>query len=608
MMLKNMSISLGLVASICIAFSFLGGQAVYADTVISVAEFGLQPDTRENSVPYVQKAIEACRGKEQVTLVFPRGRYDFWPQYAQEKNYYETNTYDVFPKRLAMLFEGFSGITIDGCGSQFIMHDRIQPITLENCKGVTLKNFSVDWDIPLTAQARVKRVGDGFFDIEINVLESPYIIENGKLVFVGEGWKSPMSKAMEFDADTRFITPQTGDRAIGANWRDYEATSLEYGVVRLSRKGGFERYPAEGNMLVLRHSTRDHAGIFICNSRQVNLYDIQLYHSAGLGILAQYSSDITFKRVNVVPNAAKDRFFSGHDDGFHLMGCKGMISVDSCRWAGLMDDPVNIHGTCVKVEEMRSPRTLVCRFMHDMSKGMEWAMSGDEVGFIDTNTMHTFSVGTVRSFKAIDEFRFELEMESDLPEGIAESVALENLTWTPDVDIRNSFFGSCRARGLLVSTPGKVVVENNIFESSGSAILIAGDANYYYETGAVKDVLIKGNEFRYPCMSSMFEFCEAIISIVPEIPNPDIHYPFHRNIRIEHNTFNPFDYPILFARSVEGLSFIGNVIKGSSEYKPFHERKKAITLEKCSRVKIKDNTVVGPVLGAPNGKLSVKKE
>ena len=55
-------------------------------------------------------------------------------------------------------------------------------ITVENCDGVTLKNFSIDWDIPLTAQARVTKVGSDFFEIEINVLESPYIIEDGKLV------------------------------------------------------------------------------------------------------------------------------------------------------------------------------------------------------------------------------------------------------------------------------------------------------------------------------------------------------------------------------------------------------------------------------------------
>ena len=595
------------VSVVGIASIFFGSKG-YADTVISVADFGLKPDTRENAVAYVQKAIEACRGKEPVTLVFPEGRYDFWPQYAHEKNYYETNTYDVFPKRLAMLFEGLHNITVDGNGSQFVMHDRIQPITVENCDGVTLKNFSIDWDIPLTAQARVTKVGSDFFEIEINVLESPYIIEDGKLVFVGEGWKSALGSMIEFESDTHFVVPGTGDLVLGRNWRDYTAVSPRYGIVRLSRKGGFERYPAEGNWLVLRHSTRDHAGIFICGSHDVRLSDVQVYHTAGLGILAQYSSDIAFKKVSVEPNAAKGRILSGHDDGFHLMGCKGKITVDSCRWAGLMDDPINIHGTCVRVVKVLSSDKVVCRFMHDMSKGMEWGFPGDKVGMIENNTMRTVATANIRSFKAIDEYEFELELTSDLPEEIGVGAALENLTWTPDVDIRNSFFGSCRARGLLVSPPGKVVIENNVFESSGSAILIAGDANYWYESGAVKDVLIKGNDFRYPCMSSMYQFCEAIISIEPEIPQPDTKYPFHSNIRIENNTFNPFDYPILYAKSVDGISFTGNVIQRNTTYKPFHKRKAAVTLVKCRHAKIKDNKIIGDVLGAPGGKLSIVKE
>ena len=105
-----------------------------------------------------------------------------------------------------------------------------------------------------------------------------------------------------------------------------------------------------------------------------------------------------------------------------------------------------------------------------------------------------------------------------MPDNITVGDALENLTWAPDVSIRNNFFGSCRARGVLVTTPGKVVIENNIFESSGSAILISGDANGWYESGAVKDVMIRNNTFNEACLTSMFQFCEAIISIYPEIP------------------------------------------------------------------------------------------
>ena len=174
---------------------------------------------------------------------------------------------------------------------------------------------------------------------------------------------------------------------------------------------------------------------------------------------------------------------------------------------------------------------------------------------------------------------------------------MKNLSWTPDVEIRNSTFGSCRARGLLISTPGKVLIENNIFESSGSAILIAGDANYWYESGAVRDVTIRNNTFEYPCMSSMYQFCEAIISILPEIPEPHSEYPFHRNITIENNTFHPFDYPILYAKSVDGLRFINNTLIRSKEIKPFHKRKTGITLDACKNVVIKGNHIEGDVLG-----------
>ena len=235
--------------------------------------------------------------------------------------------------------------------------------------------------------------------------------------------------------------------------------------------------------------------------------------------------------------------------------------------------------------------------MHEQSVGMEWGRPGEKVGFIENKSMRTIGTGTLVSFTPLTTTDFEVTFDAPLPDGIHAGAALENLTCTPDVEIRNSRFLSCRARGLLLSTPGKIVVENNIFESSGSAILIAGDANQWYESGAVTDVTIRNNEFRYPCMSSLYQFCEGIISIFPEIPEPDPAYPFHRNIRIEGNTFHPFDYPILYAKSVDGLTFSNNKLIRSNEIKPFHKRKAGITLDACKQVVIKNNTAEGDVLG-----------
>jgi hypothetical protein len=81
-----------------------------------------------------------------------------------------------------------------------------------------------------------------------------------------------------------------------------------------------------GNWLVLRHSARDHAGTFIVNSRNIVIENMNMYHNAGLGILSQYSSDLYFKNVNVIPNPAKNRILSGHDDGMHFSNCSGQIT------------------------------------------------------------------------------------------------------------------------------------------------------------------------------------------------------------------------------------------------------------------------------------------
>ena len=570
--------------------------SISANKIISVADFGLKPDSRVNAVPFVQKAIRACKENPGSTLVFPQGRYDFWAQHAVEKEYHETNTYDVNPKILAVLLDEVNDLTIDGDGSEFIMHGRMQPFTLDHCQNITLKNFTVDWDIPLTAQGTVVESTPDFMEIEIDTCQYPYIIENKRLTFVGEGWKSSVWSIMQFDPETHFVLPNTGDNL---GWRGYDAMKVSRGRVRLSdpNREANKFYPAAGTILVLRHSTRDHAGIFIFHSTNTKMENLKLFHTCGLGILSQYSKDISFNDVHIIPNTSKGRVLSGHDDGFHFMGCSGLLKIENCSWAGLMDDPINIHGTCSRIMEVLSPTRIKCKFMQDMSEGMEWGRPDETIGVRAHNTMRTAATGKITKFEALNKAEFIIELSAPLPTEVGAGYVIENLTCTPDAEIRNCHFGSCRARGLLVSTPGKVVIEDNVFESSGSAILIAGDANAWYESGAVKDVLIRNNDFRYPCNSSLYQFCEAVISIDPEIPTPEQKYPYHRNIRIVDNTFHLFDYPILFARSVDGLTFSNNTLIRDTTYQPYHYRKEGITLKACKSVIISNNKIEGDVLG-----------
>ena len=563
---------------------------------IRISDFGLQPDMRVNAVPYVIKALEACGDAGNTVVLFPKGRYDFWPHHCIERVYYESNTTDNNPKRLAILIDGKDGLIIDGNGSDFVFHDRIQPFTVDNSRNITIKNLTIDWDIPLTAQATVIAVTGEYIDLEINVFESPYIIENDKLVFVGEGWKSRWSSTMEFEKETRIVTPMTGDAGcMGAGWQNYKAVELSQGIVRLNF--AFTRKPAVGNLLVLRHSARDHAGIFIIDSKNVGIENLDMYHCAGLGILSQYVENLTFRNVRCIPNENKGRILAGHDDGFHYSNCRGDVIVENCVFHALMDDPINVHGTSVRVIERVDDFTLRCKFMHHQTVGLHWARPDEVIGFIENKTMLTVATGVVREFRKIDDELFEISFRQSISDRIIAGNALENLTWTCNVLIKDSHFKSCRARGILISTPGKVIIENNVFESSGSAILIAGDANQWYETGAVKDVLITKNIFRAPCMTSMYQFCEGVISIYPEIPQPDVRKPFHQNIRIVDNEFHLFDYPVLYALSTENLVFSDNKLIRSHQFEPFHRRKAGLTFELCRKITVAGNTAEGDVMG-----------
>ena len=78
-------------------------------------------------------------------------------------------------------------------------------------------------------------------------------------------------------------------------------------MVRVHKPFGNQR-PEVGNYLILRHSRRDHAGMFLYHSKDVVVEDVEIYHTAGLGILSQYTENIILNRVRMIPNPEKNRY------------------------------------------------------------------------------------------------------------------------------------------------------------------------------------------------------------------------------------------------------------------------------------------------------------
>ncbi len=585
--------------SLSIIFILISCKQELTKKTINVSDYGIHANTKRSITSDINELIENL-DNDPVTIVFPKGRYDFYPDSNYFRPYFETNTYDINPKRLAVLIDKKKNITIDAQGSDFIFHGHIQPFTLDNSENIFIKNVNIDWDNPLNAESEIIEADSNHILMKIDTIQFPHKVHDKGLTFAADDWKaewklSAGSWLIEFNKE-HIIPAYTGDHGcVNGDLKNVKYLETVPGMVLMV--GEFTKTPAVGNYLILRHSRRDHAGMFLFHSKNIKLENINVYHTSGLGILSQYCENVEMRKVNMIPNPKKNRYLSGHDDGLHFMGCRGEIIIDDCDAQGLMDDPINIHGTYVPVAEKINDTSLKCSYAHDMSRGLIWAKKGDSVGFVFKKTMNTLGTGIVQSFIVLDENSFTLVFQNKIPEGISSDFSLENLSCTPNVTITNCFVGSNRARGYLISTPGKVLVENNVFETSGSAILIAGDANYWYESGAVKDITIRNNEFRFPCNSSSYQFCNAIISIYPEIPVADPLHPFHRNIRIEGNTFNPSDYPVLYARSVDGLLFSNNIISRSYAYEPWHSQKYTFLFDACKNVDISGNKFAEDVLG-----------
>ncbi len=553
---------------------------------------GIFPNTGEDSTKIFAKMLR--ENPKHTTFILQDGRYDFFSENAWQKECYLSNSDIINPHNLSIELSKMEDIVFDGGGAQFVFHGQTMPFTIHKSKKITLRNLTIDWDIPLIAEGCVIQAQKDFIDVKIDSALYPHEVVNDKLWFVGENWRESVWDwgNTEFDSSTGKVAFEKGD-----TFPKTTQQLLPDGTIRFL--GNFKMIPKLGNIIVLRHGNRIHAGIFIQNSNDITIENVTLYGTGGLGILAQFSETLTFHRVQILPNREKNRcFVSGHDDGIHLSANSGIIRVEECSFLGLMDDPLNLHGIAAKLEMLIDEQTIQGRFMHCQSKGFEeWAKPGHIISFLDAQDMHVLTQAHVQTFKLQTAETFLITFDKPISREVQIGVSLENLSRTASLICKNNYFGSCRARGILFCTPKSVLVENNIFESAGAAILIAGDASTWYESGGSCGVMIRNNYFSDCCLTSNYLGGEGIISIHPELPSPKEEYPYHRNIYIEDNVFQTSDAHVLYALCTWGLHFCGNRIVRSYTYPARNVNEKVLTFEHCTNVQVLDNMLVGSVVG-----------
>lgn len=551
-----------------------------AQKIIDITDFGITPNGRNSVTSLVRTALEACRGEESAVLKFPAGRYDFW----------YNGTLPDSVKQSGIEIDGLKNLTIDGNGSEFVFHGRMFAMDVKNCENLTLRNFSIDWERPLTSQATVRDITDEYLDINIEHLKYPYIIEDNKLRFTGEGWKTPVVHYILFDKDSKDVVTLTRDGALG-NIFNANAEEISPGHVRLY--GRLRYKPAKGTYIAL-YAQRELSGISLYKCKNTLLEDVKVYYAPGGGIFSFMCDDLHFNRVNVIPNESKGRIFSSMADATYFPNCKGLVKIENCMHAGMADDWANFRGTYTHVQKTVDANTVQITCKHTWDDPAKYYNAGDEICFVQVASMQREKERfVIKDVRTVGNKEVRLTLDNKIPSYIRSDYVVENMTWTPEVEVTNCVIPRMnRARGILLTTPRRAVFENNLFRTAGAAILVEGDTDVWYEAGGVCDFTIRNNTFEN-CMTSAepgdWKWGEAIICITPSHkPKTAGEEPYHRNIRIENNTFKYYDYNLLYARSVKGLTFKGNRIEYTNDYPP-HGRPVNFYLDGCTDVNIGGN-------------------
>ena len=439
--------------------------------------------------------------------------------------------------------KGMKDIVIDGNGAEILVHGKMTPILLDKCENITIKNLSIDYACPTMSEFKVVSGSGSEFVIQIND-ECLFEIEDNILYWHGETdkngeyyWRDTNSGFKRyiklFDPDKKQSYDFNRDNLAFESVEQIDKTTLK---VVLKNKN--ITLPV-GCIFQSRSIVRDQVGALIQRSKNIRFENLRVKFMHGLGMVSQYSENIEYISCDLTP--AEGRTITSTADFFQFSGCKGNIVIDNCKAWGAHDDYVNVHGTHLRIIEADNDNNkLLVRFMHPESWGFQAFYNGDVIDFIKWDTLIPYHTLKVIDYKKINDTDIEITLDGALPDIELEKDVVENATYTPNLFVRNCCFGTNAARGVLCTTRGEVIIENNIFENLwGPALLIEDDCNFWFESGYTTNITFRNNKVINCDYHETWDGA-PVIRYSPKVMRENVDSFVHGKITIENNIFkNP---------------------------------------------------------------------
>ncbi|RZK60765.1 MAG: right-handed parallel beta-helix repeat-containing protein [Pedobacter sp.] len=521
----------------------------------------------EDATLSVISALKKCRETKATKLVFTKGTYTFEPDFATEKYVFVSNN-DEGLKRFVFDLSGMRDLEIDGQGSQFIFNGFLCPFLLQRSKRITVKNLSIDFKRTFHSEGTIIAAYKDSLDIAFTKAY-PYSVHNNKLMFTGDqvigkdnGGEPkrvnyPFWHLLEFDAIKREPVQTAFDYL---NVQNMVVKDLGPGRVRIH----FPRLKGSiGNTLIFNATDRLVPGFTISDSEDVSVRNITIFHAGGVGILAQRTNNILVDSVKVI--AAPGRMVSTAADATHFVNCGGKITLQHSTFESMMDDATNIHGIYVKIMKIISPNEVVVKLMHYQQFGFDFLAPNSKIEITEAESLITYGETTVLKTERLNKEFTRITMKDPLSSKVKVGDVIASTEQYPDVLMKNCSVQKNRARGILLGSRGKIVIDGNYFHTHCAAINLEGDGRYWFEQSGVRDLTIRNNTFDNCNYGFMLGLGVIMVSSgIEEHKKAESRY--NRNILIERNTFKIFNPCILSGYSVDNLTFRNNKIEKTTDY------------------------------------------
>lgn len=527
------------------------------------------------------------------TVVLEKGRvYDVRQDDSFElTGYYCSNTAKKHEnpdgmRKTAVFLKEKKNITIDGNGATLLVHGKMTPMLFDRCENVTVRNLTVDYACPTMAEYEILSNENGVCVIRINP-ECRFRVSGNEIIWMGEdGADGKPYWEDSHVGNRRHVKLFDFKKEICRDFRRDDLhfekiEQLDSVTLRVHLRNKTAPFYA-GCVVQTRNIVRDQTGSIFQRCKNLTFEGLRIKFMHGLGMVSQFCENVSFIGCDLTP--AEGRSIASTADFFQFSGCRGKLTVADCKAWGAQDDYINVHGTHLRiVKKDEEKRSITVRFMHDETWGLQAFETGDELEFIKWDTLIPYAKATVTAWERIDDTDILLTLDS-VPDAEIGKDVVENASWTPDLHVCGCDFGPTAGRGILCTTRGKVVIENNRFRNLwGPALLIEDDCNFWFESGYTTDITFRNNTVDGCEYGGTFPD-SPVIRYTPKVMNAESAEFVHGKLTLTGNTFiNP-----RAEKHGIHLEYLREaVIEGNSFDAPFE-----ITQIRVGDIKENNNTVI----------------